>query len=89
LTAEWILELGEEPEVKKARHGHTFGNLTLTAYNSELGNIPFAAKKLKLQTTHIELNRWVLVQEKWGESEIMERSEILYKMAEAVWVGPA
>ena len=42
VTAEWETELGPDFEKVHARLIDTFGNLTLTGYNSELGNIPFS-----------------------------------------------
>lgn len=88
LTAEWKAELGDKPDEKHARLVDTFGNLTLTGYNPELGNIPFASKKEKLQNTHIELNRWILAQAKWGESEILSRASALLDTAKSLWPGP-
>jgi hypothetical protein len=88
LTQEWKDELGDEPEKTYRRLLDTFGNLTLTAYNSELGNLEFSKKKEKLETTHIELNRWVLMQTNWREKEISERAEELLGKAKAIWMGP-
>jgi uncharacterized protein with ParB-like and HNH nuclease domain len=62
LTRAWKDELGDDPEKTHSRLLDTFGNLTLTAYNSELGNLEFSKKQEKLETTHVELNRWVLLQ---------------------------
>jgi uncharacterized protein with ParB-like and HNH nuclease domain len=58
LSPQWQQDLGEAAEEIHATLVHTFGNLTLTGYNSELGNLPFSQKKAKLENTHIELNRW-------------------------------
>ena len=38
LTEEWKSELGEDWQQKHDLYLHTLGNLTLTAYNSELSN---------------------------------------------------
>ena len=59
LTPEWKLTLGAEYEDTYNRFLHTFGNLTLTGYNSELGNLPFDQKQQQLTNSHIELNRWI------------------------------
>jgi len=88
LTDEWRKELGGDVEATHARLVDTFGNLTLTGYNSELGNIPFVEKKEKLKKTHIELNRWILDQSNWGESEIVARAKDLFNEARQVWTGP-
>jgi uncharacterized protein with ParB-like and HNH nuclease domain len=88
LTPEWKDELGDEAEKTHSRLLNTFGNLTLTAYNSELGNLEFSKKKEKLETTHVELNRWVLMQMNWREQEISERAEELLRKAKTIWMGP-
>ncbi|MEH2022814.1 DUF262 domain-containing protein [Nostoc sp.] len=88
LTQEWRNELGSEPEKIRDNLVNTFGNLTLTSYNSELGNLPFSQKKAKLQNTHIELNRWILQQTSWGTSEIEERAKSLLLMANDIWLSP-
>lgn len=89
LTPEWIEELGEGAEATHARLLDTVGNLTLTGYNSELQNSPFATKKTLLQTTHIELNRWILAQSNWTAAQIEERAKLLLPIATSLWVGPA
>ncbi len=88
LTKEWIAELGEDAEATHARLLNTIGNLTLTGYNSELQNAPFAEKKTRLQTTHIELNRWILAQPVWRADQIEARAQVLLPIATALWVGP-
>ena len=60
LTEAWITELGGDAREAHARLVGTLGNLTLTGYNAELGNMSFVDKKDKLKNTHIELNRWIL-----------------------------
>lgn len=88
LTSEWCLQLGDQPEVTHGRLLHKIGNLTLTGYNAELGNIPFDEKKAKLANTHVELNRWILEQPSWGETEISNRANILFQRAKLLWTGP-
>jgi hypothetical protein len=41
-----------------------------------------------LETTHVELNRWVLMQTNWREQEINERAEELLRNAKTIWIGP-
>jgi hypothetical protein len=88
MTQEWKDELGPDPDTVHARVVDTFGNLTLTGYNSELGNIPFSEKKKMLMNTHIELNRWILQQAKWRSSEIEERAKAMLLKANEFWPGP-
>jgi len=89
LTDEWRTELGDDPDALHAKLVDTVGNLTLTAYNGELGNLPFTDKKAKLNNTHIELTRPLLDLDHWGEKEILERADTLLKKAEELWPGQA
>ena len=88
MTNEWETEVGSHADSVHARFKDTFGNLSLTGYNTELGNLPFQEKKTKLANTHIELNRFVLEQNRWGEEEIVRRAETMFKTAIKVWPGP-
>jgi len=88
LTAEWESELGREFQSVHDNLLHTIGNLTLTAYNAELGNVAFRDKKLKLKSSHIELNDWIVQQDTWTSSEILKRADILLTMANQIWSGP-
>lgn len=88
LNNEWRNELGPESAQVHSTLIDTFGNLTLTGYNSELGNLPFAEKKAKLENTHIELNRWVLEQSNWRALEIQSRAENMLKIANEIWMSP-
>ncbi|HEY9864986.1 MAG TPA: DUF262 domain-containing protein [Candidatus Obscuribacterales bacterium] len=89
MNQEWKDELGAEAEKIHNTWLDTFGNLTLTGYNSELGNLPFSEKKAKLQNTHIELNRWILQQENWRVPEIEERAKSLLLIANKIWLSPS
>ncbi|MDF5731019.1 MAG: DUF262 domain-containing protein [Rhizonema sp. PD38] len=88
LNHEWKNELGSEPEKVHNMLVDTFGNLTLTGYNPEMGNIPFLEKKVKLENTHIELNRWILQQTNWQAAQIKERAEKLLLIAKNIWMSP-
>jgi len=85
LSQPWKEELGPD---YLAIHEHwldTLGNLTLTGYNPELGNLPFEEKKRKLQNTHFELSREVLKCPKWGATEIEARGKKLAALALTRW----
>ncbi len=88
LNQNWRDELGIEADKIHANLLNTFGNLTLTGYNSELGNLPFPEKKIKLQNTHIELNRWILQQTRWQTTEIEARARDLLNLANKIWMSP-
>lgn len=55
LSTAWQKMLGDEWEIVRERYLHTLGNLTLTGYNSELGDRPFTEKQEMLTeaVTHI------------------------------------
>jgi Protein of unknown function (DUF1524)/Protein of unknown function DUF262 len=89
LSQEWRDELGSDAETIHTTLVNTFGNLTLTGYNSEMGNLPFLEKKTKLNTTHIELNRWILQKNRWGTAEIEQRAKVLLDIANKIWLAPS
>lgn len=55
LSTAWQKMLGDDWETVRERYLHTLGNLTLTGYNSELGDRPFHEKQdlLEEAVTHI------------------------------------
>lgn len=89
LNQEWKDELGSDSEKVHATLINTFGNLSLTGYNSEMGNLSFPEKKVKLENTHVELNRWILQQTRWGEAEIEQRAKVLLGIANKIWLAPS
>lgn len=88
LSKPWVNQLGEDHVQIHERWLDTLGNLTLTGYNSELGNASFEEKKLKLENTHFELSRDLLVQAGWGSSQIEARGKRLAEMALIRWGRP-
>lgn len=77
LSTEWQVMLGNNWVIVKDKYLHTLGNLTLTGYNSELGDKPFAEKKKKIaeaQTKIVALNSDVWSCEEWNEETITERA---------------
>lgn len=88
LTQPWRDMLGARAEHIHSTLLNTFGNLTLTGYNPELSNLPFDEKKAKLADTHVELNRWLLQQATWTDSEVLTRAQALLDRAKAIWPGP-
>lgn len=84
LSKSWQNMLGDNWEQVHDRYLHTLGNLTLTGYNSELGDKPFDVKKDMLENpenpTHITiLYTDVLDKEEWNENTIIERAKRLTK----------
>lgn len=78
---------GDEGLAKERQQefAHTFGNLTMSAYNSDLGNKPFAEKKEKKDAhgRHIglrnglNLNKDVVDCEEWTVGTILNRTDRL------------
>ncbi len=81
----WQKELGEDWDETHELYLHTIGNLTLTAYNTELSNDDFTTKKVTLKDSHLELNKYFTSIESWTRKEIEKRAEILAKSAVENW----
>lgn len=80
LSEYWQQKLGNGFEKVHEKFVHNLGNLTLTGYNSELGQKTFEEKKQLIldKNSHIVvLNKDVLSQNSWGEKEIKLRAERL------------
>jgi uncharacterized protein with ParB-like and HNH nuclease domain len=88
LSPAWEEMLGTAAKELHESLLHTFGNLTLSAYNSELGNLPFSEKRKMLQDSHIDLNIWIAGQSEWNEQTIIGRAVMLGDTAAKLWVGP-
>lgn len=88
LSEGWKKDLGPTwPQIHDALL-HTFGNLTLSAYNPEMGNQPFSDKRIRLGESHLELNLSIATQDAWGEAEIKSRANKLFSIAAKIWAGP-
>jgi uncharacterized protein with ParB-like and HNH nuclease domain len=85
LSDNWKAQLGSDWQMVHELYLHTLGNLTLTAYNSELSNEPYPTKRKLLQESHIELNRTFGDYETWTTQSIDDRATALSEMALAVW----
>lgn len=82
LSTAWQRMLGSDWELVRERYLHTLGNLTLTGYNSELGDLPFAEKldMLSDKHTHVTvLYSDVKDKTEWNAQTIEARSERLSK----------
>ncbi len=85
LSVWWQNHLGENWEDTHDLYLHTLGNLTLTAYNSELSNDDFDTKKKTLNESHLDLNKYFINQQKWAKEEIEIRADGLSKIALLIW----
>ena len=80
LSPTWQTMLGDNWQEVRDRYIHTLGNLTLTGYNSELGDKPFVEKKKMLAEAHtkvVTLYEDVKTCESWNESTIKNRAQRL------------
>ncbi|MBR1487114.1 MAG: DUF262 domain-containing protein, partial [Synergistaceae bacterium] len=91
LSLKWCNELGLNWREIQKKYLHTIGNLTLTAYNSELGDKPFS-EKMKIYggylNSGLRLNEFIRNQTHWDEEKIKERAEILADKALKIWPYP-
>ncbi|MEO6954928.1 MAG: DUF4268 domain-containing protein [Polyangia bacterium] len=85
ITDEWRTQLGSSWEDDHEELLHTLGNLTLTSYNSELGNAPYAEKRARLAESHLELNKYFEGVEQWNAAAIDSRAEALVAQALEIW----
>jgi uncharacterized protein with ParB-like and HNH nuclease domain len=88
LSAEWKADLGDEWDAVYEKWLDRLSNLTLTGYNSELSNSPFAKKRQLMASSNFELNKWIAAQERWTEQELQNRSVVLFKRAKMAWPRP-
>lgn len=92
LSIEWQQALGPDWQEVQDRWLHTLGNLTLTGYNSEYSDKPFAKKctmKGGFQNSQLKLNEHLGSLETWDEGAICKRAERLANQAVKVWARPA
>ncbi|MDR1355724.1 MAG: DUF262 and DUF1524 domain-containing protein [Propionibacteriaceae bacterium] len=91
LSADWVSTLGSDWGEVQKKYLHTIGNLTLTAYNSEMSDSPFADKLTMdggFQQSALRLNKYVVTQTLWGEVQVNERATQLGEMAKKAWPYP-
>ena len=85
LTENWQMLLGEDWEITHELMLHTLGNLTLTAYNSELSNDDYIVKRDRLINSHLELNKYFTDIQSWDKKNIEQRAEVLSEKALSIW----
>lgn len=88
LSTEWAAALGEEAARVHGDWLHSPGNLTLSAYNQEVGNQPFAQKQARFKDSNVGLTRDLAASGKWDEATIRARGEALARQAAVLWTGP-
>ena len=88
LDGEWKRDLGGKYEEVHEKYLHTVGNLTLTAFNPELGNLSFSHKRGTYKDSKVTITQELARFEKWGENEIINRAERLAEDAVSLWRYP-
>ncbi|HEY7315015.1 MAG TPA: DUF262 and DUF1524 domain-containing protein [Gemmataceae bacterium] len=91
LSAQWQTELGSEWQRIQQTYLHTLGNLTLTGYNSEYSDRPFAEKrdmKGGFAESPLRMNQGLGKLKHWNEEAIRQRAETLAAKAVSVWTAP-
>ena len=89
MREEWKVALGENYAEIQAKYLNCLGNLTLTRYNSEMGDKPFVEKlEVYKESAMHNLNKYVVQQITWNEQTILERTRLLSTLACEVWKAP-
>ena len=91
LSVEWQHDLGANWRKIQKKYIHTIGNLTLTAYNSEMSDRPFV-EKLNMtggfKESALKLNAYLVKLTEWNEIYIKERAQLLADKAKQIWPYP-
>lgn len=92
LSAAWRQSLGDEWSRIQEQYLHTLGNLTLTGYNAEYSDRPFADKRdmsggFKESPLHLNVGLGQLAD--WNETAIRQRAIRLADRALYIWSMPA
>jgi uncharacterized protein with ParB-like and HNH nuclease domain len=88
LSDEWQKELGTNYAEIHKTYLDCIGNLTFTAYNSEMSNKSFKEKKTMhggFMDCHLFLNKYIAEQDNWNQEKIAKRSNLLIDRAISVW----
>jgi predicted transport protein len=98
LSKEWQVELGSDWKRIQETWLHTLGNLTLTGYNSEYSDHPFAYKRDQVTDKNgnpvgfahspLKLNLGLGKATVWNEAAIQARADRLAGGAAKVWGAP-
>jgi len=92
LSKEWQMMLGFDWKEVQEKYLHTLGNLTLTAYNSELSDKSFSLKKTMtggFNDSPLRLNEFLRKVDVWNADMIELRAKELAEKACSIWVAPS
>lgn len=92
LNDDWFEELGDNAEEIHEKWIHKLGNLTITGYNSDMGNSSFEKKrdgKHGFKKSGIRMNQDLGLLNSWGEEEIEKRQRDLLDLSlYEIWKYP-
>lgn len=91
LSNEWRTDLGVNWKEIQKTYLHTIGNLTLTAYNSEMSDKSFREKANMaggFKESALRLNAYLVKLTEWNENHIKERAQLLLDKAKQIWAYP-
>ncbi|MEG4206854.1 DUF262 domain-containing protein [Microcoleus sp. Pol7_A1] len=84
-NSQWPSMLGANSAEVHKQFLHTLGNLTLTGYNTKIGNKPFDEKKSIYLESNVSLNKYFQDITIWNAQAIKERVQKLADIAIQVW----
>ena len=92
LSNEWKKYLGKDWDKISSKYLHTIGNLTITEYNSEYGNLIFDKKKnlpeKGFSFSKIHINKDISNCERWDENAIKHHASEMLNKANKIWKYP-
>lgn len=92
LSKAWRDELGEDWQRVQETWLHTLGNLTLTGYNAEYSDRPFAEKRDMqggFRESPLRVNAGLGELDTWDEAALRDRADRLARKISSVWEAPS
>lgn len=86
----WKTHIGSDWQRVYSERLHTIGNLTFLAgpTNPKLSNSPFPDKKKWFMKTKVDLSGYFQSLDRWTETELLERAELLSQKGLEIWKRP-
>ena len=88
LSEQWIKDLGPNALDVHREWLNTIGNLTLSAYNPNMSDRPFAEKRKEYAGSRIGITQNLGSLAQWTDAEIKKRGAKLAEYAANIWKGP-
>lgn len=101
-SSDWQKMLGDDYERIHREYLHTLANLTLTGYNSEYSNRPYAEKmtlevkdkktgvvqKVGFADSNLPINKWIAHHDVWNEETLKQRQDWWVERLGLAWPMP-